>query len=131
MTRILVNIAFLGLLIGCINPNDKYFVEILGNTDKIYLYKSINNEFCLFKSFDYAESQELVAKIKIDLDIEIQRKFLGDYRLELYQGDSLICNLKVGYGETPFVNFSNAEKGFGFRLNYNFGRFIEETSANN
>ena len=41
----------------------------------------------------------------------------------------MIGILKVVYGENPFVNFSNTDRGFGFRLNYSLGRFIEETSA--
>ena len=117
-------------MFSCSNPNESYFVDTLTKTDKIYLYKRIGNDFCPIKSFNYVETQDLIEKIKTDYDIETQRKFLGDYKLELFESDSLIGTLKIIYGDTPFVNFSNIDRGFGFRLNYNFGRFIEETNAN-
>ncbi len=130
MTRKILHLIFIILFIGCTNPNEKYFLDILEKTDKVYLYKRIDENFCPIKSFNYTETQEIINHIKTDFKIEMQRKFIGDLRLELYQGDSLIGYLKIDNGEIPFVNFSNSEKGFGFRLNYSLGRFLEEITAN-
>lgn len=126
----ILQIILFGLLFSCSNPNESYFLETLDKTDKIYLYKRIENEFCPIKSFNYDETKDIIEKIKTDFDIETQRKFLSDYKFELFLGDSLIGSLKVVYGDNPFVNFSNTDRGFGFRLNYSLGQSIKEIDAN-
>lgn len=127
--RTILQVFILGLLFGCSNPNESYFVDTLKKTDKIYLYKRIGHDFCPIKSYNYDETLSIIDKIKTEYRIEIQRKFLGDYKLDLFESDSLIGTLKIVYGDTPFVNFNSTDRRFGFRLNYSLGRFIEETGA--
>ncbi len=127
---IIIQLILFPQLLGCSNPNKLYFLEALEKTNKIYLYKKIEKEFCPIKSFTFSETKKLIENIKTDFDIEWQKEFSGEYKFELFSEDSLIGTLKVDYSDHPFVNFNHRGRTLGFRLNDSLHQFIKEIDAN-
>jgi hypothetical protein len=101
---------------------EKYY-QIVDSADNLkYFIKDVNT-FTLTKeivSFEQLQNQKNILKRHIELDL--QRKFLPKYKIEIYREEKLIGTLLINNSKDyPFVNFQNENFGFGFKLTYGIG----------
>ena len=65
--------------------------------------------------------------LKRNIEPEIQRKFIADIQIDLYENESRIGFLMITYNESkPFVNFGSDDLNFGFELTYGIGQYLNE-----
>ena len=62
-----------------------------------------------------------------NIEPEIQRKFIADIQIDLYENENRIGFLMITDNESkPFVNFGSDDLNFGFRLTYGIGQYLNE-----
>ena len=65
--------------------------------------------------------------LKRNIEPEIQRKFIADIQIDLYENESRIGFLMITHNESkPFVNFGSDDLNFGFELTYGIGQYLNE-----
>lgn len=65
--------------------------------------------------------------LKRNIESEIQRKFIANIQIDLYENESRIGFLMITDNENnPFVNFGSDKLNFGFHLTYGIGMYLNE-----
>lgn len=65
--------------------------------------------------------------LKRNIEPEIQRKFIADIQIDLYENENRIGFLMITDNESkPFVNFGSDDLNFGFVLTYGIGQYLNE-----
>ena len=120
----------LGLLVGCSTSNKSFVDETLSKTNRIYIYKRLNdNNLYPIKTLDSIETKEFVNKLKSNYHAEAQQKFKAEYNLKLFMGDSLIGTILINNGETDIANFTTNGQGVGFTLNQEIDTFLKKLDS--
>jgi len=112
------------MLLSCSKKDtlNKYY-QIVGSADKIIFYARAADTFAVTKNIDSLEHLQNIKHIlKRHVQPEVQRKFIAQYKIEIYNHGKLSGALLIsGRKENPFVNFTNDKFGFGFKLTYGIG----------
>ena len=65
--------------------------------------------------------------LKRNIEPAIQRKFVADLQIDLYDNDRRLGFLMITDNDPkPFVNFGSDSLNFGFQLTYGIGMYINE-----
>jgi hypothetical protein len=111
-------------LFSCLRDKrlDDYF-QIVDSADKIVFYSRHNDTFAIASSVDSLEYlQNLKNILKRNIKPESPREFIAQHKIEIYNHEKLLGVLLIsGLNGKPFVNFTNDQFGFGFRLTYGIG----------
>ena len=99
------------------------YTQIVDSADKIVFYFRHGDTFVITKSVESSEHLHNLKNIlKRNIKPENQRKFIAQQKIEIFGHEKLLGVLLInGTKEDPFVNFTNAKFGFGFKLTYGIG----------
>ena len=113
---------------GCSNSDKILSKELVEKTDQIILSKRIGDKFYAVKSLEKEDLKTIIDCVNVKFKKGYQNKFRGDYKLDLLNSDRKIASLKINYSkERPYVNFSSDSENYGYQLNYELSRYIDET----
>jgi hypothetical protein len=125
--RLLIGLTIIVLLNSCSwDERIEKYEQIINDSDKFKIYVRTDNDFKLIKKIiDKDDLVTLKTILKSDINLEIQEKFTADKRIEILQGDKVVGQLMINDSkERPFVNFVSDDLGFGFRLTYRIGMYL-------
>jgi len=109
------------------NSNITKYNKIINEADTFKIYKRVNNTLVLKKLIfqpDYLKS--LKGILTRHVNSEYQRKFIPNATIEIYKGNKLNGTLLIATSkENSFVNFSSTDFGFGFKLTYGIGMYLD------
>ncbi len=109
------------------NYNIIKYNKIIDDADTFKIYKRIDDTFVLENQVykpEYAKSLKSI--LTRHINPEYQKKFIPNAKIEIYNGEKLKGALLISTSkENPFVNFSNGEFGFGFKLTYGIGMYLD------
>jgi hypothetical protein len=125
--RSIFQLLFVTFLISC--SQDERLVKynsIVDKCDKVRIYKSAYAESTLLREISNQDDLRILKQIlKRKIEPEIQRKFIPSMKYELIKDNKQIGVLLINdSNEDPFVNFQNEDFGFGFKLTYGIGTYL-------
>ena len=100
--------------------------KIINDCDRVKIYTRTDNDFNLIKEIiDKDDLLTLKTILKRDINPEMQEKFIANKRFEILKGDKVVGQLMINDSkERPFANFVSDDFGFGFRLTYGIGMYL-------
>ena len=123
MKYLIFILAFVCLFSCSRNEKFETYSKIIDSADQFRYYIRNNDTFTLTKKVIISEQvQSLKNILKRNIEPELQQKFIAYHKIEIYRkGDLQGALLISGSKEYPYVNFTNGNFGFGFRLTYGIG----------
>jgi len=111
-------------LTACSQPKIDKYNSIIDRTTRIEItFKDSARKV----EFDKKQVEIFKDILKRNIEPEIQRKFIADAQIDLYEKDGRIGFLMITDNETkPFVNFGSDNLNFGFHLTYGIGMYLNE-----
>ncbi len=116
-------IVFLSLT-ACSQPKIDKYNSIIDRTTRIEItFKDSARKIEL----DKKQVEMFKDILKRNIEPEIQRKFIADAQVNLYENDGRIGFLMLTDNETkPFVNFGSENLNFGFPMTYGIGMYLNQ-----
>ncbi|HSZ86222.1 MAG TPA: hypothetical protein VK787_09340 [Puia sp.] len=118
-------------LVSCFRDSmQKNYEQIINDADSIKLFVKSNNNFKLKKEVVnsiYLKNIKLI--LTQNVVNEIQREFIPDSKIEIYSKGGLTGTIFIINSKDPFADFKNSNFGFGFKIPYRLGMFINETDT--
>jgi type III secretory pathway component EscR len=111
-------------LTACSQPKVDEYNSIIDRVTKIEI--NFKNSERLIE-LDKNQVEVFKSILKRNIEPEIQRKFIANIQIDLFENESRIGFLMVTENETkPFVNFGSDGLNFGFQLTYGISQYLNE-----
>lgn len=127
MTKRLIKLTFIFLLTSCsADKRIEKYGRLIDDCDRVKIYQLTDKADNLIKEIgDKNELQTLKDILKRNVKPELEKKFKADKRYEIIQGDKVVGQILIkDTGDEPFANFVSDDFGFGFRLTYGIGMYL-------
>lgn len=122
MTRLSLIISIL-ILTSCKDGKLREYESIVQEADRFDIYYNATNKTVTVPGQLAANFKSILTR---NVKPEMQRKFIGNIRIDIYKSDQRTAFLTIaGSNTNPFANFNSGSLHFGFRLTYGIGQAID------
>ena len=116
------------LICSCMTSDKVLSNELIEKTDKVILSKRIGNKFYAVEFLERSDINRIIECINVKFVKKSQYNSKGDYKIDFLNSTTTLASLEIVYNnENSYVNFSSNTENFGYHLNYQLGRYIDET----
>jgi hypothetical protein len=120
--RIFLFIFLITVVIAC-NDKIRRYKILIGEVDNAKVEYLKDGKVIELSS---KETEGLKKVLLRNIKPELQRKFLSNFKIDIFNNGKRIGYFMISTGEKAFVNFNSDNLHFGFRLTYGIGMFLDQ-----